>query len=212
EPAKSAVDRILYDLEHPETDYGRAPAVPRRGDLKSLQAAGEKVWTNMADKIANKPTRTNSSPSAFGMGRDSMHDDNPWWNRKPQMLQRGFGVSLRPPIYSGVDNDLGPGQYDTQLVGAMVWDRDHDVSHPGQKSMSMHSSPVVNSFGKPKPAATAAGPRISRAPGPGHYGTPNFWDPNWQSYPTKGTSFVRKPFTQSESRFGGLARRVVNGE
>lgn len=130
------------------------------------------------------------------------------YQSKRPMMQRGFGVSLRPPIYSGgADNELGPGTYDTHNVGAYLWDRNADVSHPSQKQLSLHRSPPLTSFGKPKTASTHS--LLAQPPGPGHYNKPDLWDPSWQRYPRAGVSLTRQLLQPTESRFGALAHSLV---
>lgn len=127
---------------------------------------------------------------------------------KTTKLQRNFGVSMRPPINPRCDNELGPGSYDTNMVGSIRWQRDTEVSHQAQRQLSNHKSPALISFKKAKahgaPASTKA--LLSQPPGPGHYTKPDLWDPSWQRYPSCGTSFVRKPPPPGESRFGLLGK------
>lgn len=132
---------------------------------------------------------------------------------KRPMLERSFTVSQRPPIYSRIDNTLGPGTYDTHKVGTYAYDKNSEVSHPAQKTITNHKSMPLLGFGKPENVEKkmARQTSLGQAPGPGHYAKPDLWDPLWQKYPPKGTSFARQPPVPGESRFGSLARGLVKG-
>lgn len=131
-------------------------------------------------------------------------------------LQRGFGLGERPDILPSADNSIGPGQYDVLEVGSIKWGKEQGNSFPAQCSIAGHKSCKVAGMGKPKIWTGSGVPPLARAPGPGHYAVPNYWDPNWQQYPTKGKSMVRfgnVPLgcapPAPESRFGGLARQEL---
>jgi len=219
--------RILEELEGVES-VAAVEQLPSRGDLRGLE---RQAFEAFAPALALR--RSSSTPSELGQGSpcgrseargasDAAASAASCSGRSPLLagsalraagatarpaFQRHFGTAARkghfPPR---LDSELGPGAYDTQEVGALVWERDHDVSHPGQKQLSNHRSPVLTSFGKPKASGVPSAPPLSRLPGPGHYLLPDLWDPQWQHFPPRGKSFVRKPPTPGESRFGGLAR------
>jgi hypothetical protein len=133
---------------------------------------------------------------------------------KPKhFLQKGFGIGERCDIVkcfgANSDGNAGPGQYDTHLVGMIRWKKEEGGSHPAQMTLTNHKSAPLISFGKPKGTAGSGTPPLTQAPGPGHYGMADFWDPNWQRYPSLGKSFVRKVPHAGESRFGGLARQEL---
>lgn len=136
-------------------------------------------------------------------------------NFKPKhFLQRGFGLGERMDILKcfGANGDCasGPGAYDVEVVGQMRWSKKAGDSHPAQMACTNHKSCKLASFGKAaKFQGTKAPPPLAQFPGPGHYGKPDLWDPNWQRYPSLGKSFVRKLPPPGESRFGGLARQEL---
>jgi len=171
----------------------------------------------MVDGTSSVGTRPRGHSSAVGVGHVAAtgHSGSPGWRGGPfgprPMLQRDFTISNRPPIYRKADNELGPGTYDTQDVGAYIFERDHDVSHPAQRSLSNHKSPPLASFGKPKVQSNPSKSPLGQLPGPGHYMKPDLWDPNWQKFPTSGKSFVRHVPVPAESRFGGLAQGLGHG-
>lgn len=131
-----------------------------------------------------------------------------------ELHRRGFGVARRPDIRRlvgmNLDSQCGPGQYDTNDVGAMLW-QSGDVSNPPQRHISQFKTPPRCSFGKPQLTVGPKKPAISQSPGPGHYHQVDYWDPQWQRYPAAGKSFVRQPPVPGESRFGGLARGLMSG-
>eukprot|EP00927_Polykrikos_kofoidii_P084571 TRINITY_DN8945_c0_g3_i1.p1 TRINITY_DN8945_c0_g3~~TRINITY_DN8945_c0_g3_i1.p1 ORF type:complete len:294 (+),score=52.54 TRINITY_DN8945_c0_g3_i1:51-884(+) len=131
-----------------------------------------------------------------------------------ELHRRGFGVVKRPDIRklvgANLDNLTGPGQYDTNDAGAMLWQKE-DVSNPCQRHISQWSTPPRVSFGKPSLSVGPKKQTASRSPGPAHYNAPDHWDPSWQKYRNLGTSFVRQPPSPGESRFGGLARGLMTG-
>merc|ERR1712217_339118 len=134
------------------------------------------------------------------------------------VFQRHFGVTDRKPIQDLVGrpfHDLGPGHYDIHSVGTFTWDSQRDVSHPAQKQLSNHTSSPLTSFAPgcpvPKPKAKPVVSPLVRAPGPGHYLAPDYWDANWQRYPKMGKSFVRHlPAESGKLRFGSLNSSVAN--
>lgn len=220
-PSKSDLQRIQSRAFE---DFA-PPAVAAKGGAGGAGASmgrsssspsglGGAGFGEMVDGTSSVGTRPGGHASAVGVGHVAA-TGSPGWRGGPfgprPMLQRNFTVSNRPPIYKKADNELGPGTYDTQDVGAYVFDRDHDVSHPAQRSLSNHKSPPLASFGKPKVHSSPNKSSLSQLPGPGHYIKPNLWDPNWQKYPTSGKSFVRHLPMPAESRFGGLARGLGKG-
>lgn len=130
--------------------------------------------------------------------------------------QRGFGLGDRVDIVkcfgANFDGLTGPGQYDVQEVGQMRWEKKEGGSQPAQMNLSNHKSMPTYAFSKAKCAANVPPPPLSQHPGPGHYAMSNFWDPNWQRYPSLGKSFVRKLPPSGESRFGGLAQEIGKGD
>uniref|UniRef100_A0A7S4UP63 Uncharacterized protein n=1 Tax=Alexandrium monilatum TaxID=311494 RepID=A0A7S4UP63_9DINO len=200
-----------YETKRSDSRPAEAPASPTsrsEGFTASLLEDGNSSMGTMFGAGRTPSSRAMQSmgrPSASlqrSMGRSSGSIPRP---------QRSFGTSQRVTMVtnSQTDNQLGPGWYDTHEIGTLVWERDHDVSHPGQKQLSQHRSPALTTFGKPKLMGVAAGPPLRRSPGPGHYSLPDLWDPNWQQFPRKGKSFDRKTVEPGESRFGGLARSLV---
>lgn len=220
-----SVAKILDDLENGHKIDMQQPPLPSRDDLKRIDKlafatfaskdSGNATARSLKKKSKSTPQlgsaaaahQAGSSSGSSGGQQEAMNCSVHGSRQRP-MFQRSFGVSKRPPIYNGVDNDLGPGQYDTHLVGGLVWERDHDVSHPAQKQLSQHKSCVLASFGKPKASGMPA-PKLSGAPGPGHYSKPDLWDPKWQHYPPLGTSFTRQPPMPADSRFGSIARKAI---
>ncbi|CAJ1421744.1 unnamed protein product [Effrenium voratum] len=99
-------------------------------------------------------------------------------------------------------------EYDTQMVGSMMWERDVGLSHPAQKQLTSHKSPPLVSFTHAKGIGLAQA-KITGAPGPGHYTKPDLWDPYWQHCPPAGTSFSRIVPQPGDSRFGGLAKGIL---
>lgn len=197
-------------------DYGTSRSLPMKNDLRDVE---RRAFDEFAPPLAHSSSSPNlGSPSmasasvqthAGGHSPSSMTtipvkslsrlSSSPSLQRT---LQRGFGgTASRPDIHPRAWSELGPGAYDTHIVGTQTWEKDH-VSHPAQKQLSNHKSVVVSSFGRPKPLAVPSGPPLSRLPGPGHYMMPNYWDPNWQHNPTFGKSFHRP----NPSRFGNLGR------
>lgn len=133
--------------------------------------------------------------------------------RPRHFLQRGFGLGDRVDIVkcfgASLDGMGGPGRYDTHEVGQIRWDKSEGNSHPAQMTISNHKSCKLASFGKPKTLTGPGQPPLCQEPGPGHYAMSDFWDPNWQRYPSCGKSFCRKLPPSAESRFGGLARQEM---
>mmetsp|Transcript_81547 Transcript_81547/g.144004 ORF Transcript_81547/g.144004 Transcript_81547/m.144004 type:complete len:208 (-) Transcript_81547:93-716(-) len=196
----SMTAKIMDDLENGEKYDMQAPPLPSRNDLKRLERRSHEVFGGLKPK----PKKSQSSPSLsndLSMSKLSA-------TQRPN-LQRYFSVSKRPPIYAGVDNDLGPGQYDTHMVGSMTWEKDHDVSHPAQKQLGNHKSPPLAAFGKPSAGGMGVS-KLARAPGPGHYTKPDLWDPTWQHYPPLGTSFDRRQPEPQVSRFGVMAKGATS--
>jgi len=132
---------------------------------------------------------------------------------KPKhFLQRGFGLGDRLDISkcfgANYDCTTGPGSYDVHEVGCIRWNKEEGNSFPGQLVCTNHKSCRVPLFPKAKTNSQMP-PPLAQAPGPGHYAMADFWDPNWQRYPSLGKSFVRKLPPPGESRFGGLARQEL---
>eukprot|EP00933_Yihiella_yeosuensis_P022213 TRINITY_DN17489_c0_g1_i1.p1 TRINITY_DN17489_c0_g1~~TRINITY_DN17489_c0_g1_i1.p1 ORF type:complete len:224 (-),score=49.18 TRINITY_DN17489_c0_g1_i1:88-759(-) len=199
-------DQILHDYENPEHIGNLKRVPPKPNDLRRLETRAVAVFGD-SPAAAKKPLRrANSSPQL--KPTDSSTLSAKTTSGSLYKFQRGFGVSLRPAIYVGANNALGPGQYDTHNVGGMVWEKDAAVSHPAQKQLSSHKSPPLASMGKPKSLSTSKA-KIAMHPGPGYYMPPNTWDPCWQRFPPAGKSFDRKVAVQGESRFGGLASRMI---
>lgn len=177
-------------------------SLPSRSELRTIERHGSDQ--SFSPKRGAYLRRSSSMPGSIAVQQSGpVH--------RP-MLQRSFGISDRQfsfALQTGSSDDMGPGYYDTHKVGTLVWDRDQDVSHPGQKQLSNHRSPVLASFGKPKKESLAGGPPLRRLPGPGHYDLPDLWDASWQQNPPRGKSFVRNPPPPGESRFGGLARGLA---
>eukprot|EP00930_Biecheleria_cincta_P061498 TRINITY_DN47073_c0_g1_i1.p1 TRINITY_DN47073_c0_g1~~TRINITY_DN47073_c0_g1_i1.p1 ORF type:complete len:235 (+),score=41.32 TRINITY_DN47073_c0_g1_i1:81-785(+) len=214
--------KILDDLENGHTIDMQQPPLPSRNDLRRIDKLAfaqfaSKDSGNAHARSLKKKSKSSPQLGSFaaaaaahqaGSSSEEAINCSMHGTRQKPNFQRSFGVSKRPPIYAGIDNDLGPGQYDTHLVGGLVWERDHDVSHPAQKQLSQHKSCILASFGKPKASGMPA-PKLSGAPGPGHYNKPDLWDPKWQHYPPLGTSFTRQPPMQADSRFGSIARKAI---
>lgn len=227
---------ILYQLEHPEIIDANKPKIPTRQHLCRTE---EKAWSKWKlppeqNKSAASPSNTAPSKTAkFSRSASSLERmpgeasdlDEDSGTTRPQLMKdfpkgveielhrRGFGISSRRPLefYLGVNKQAAGMylKYDTHEVGGMTWDKNGDVSNPAQKQLSQHKTPKRVIFGKPRNSGGARKQLLSEAPGPGHYHAPDLWDPNWQHYPTLGSSFVRKPPRPGESRFGGLARGLV---
>jgi len=218
-PKENHAFKILYELENPETIDSRKPVIPDRGRLCDVEKQKVATWI-----IPDKPRKLAQSSSAPGLGdysdsppRAQMSKAKATQLSKVTQLEvhkRGMGVSLRPDISKSMglakDNVLGPGQYDTHNVGGMSWERSTEMSNPAQKQVSNHKTPPRVSFGK-TPVGGNPQKLLSERPGPGHYAPPDYWDPNWQRFPSLGKSFTRKPPQPVESRFGGLARGMVGG-
>lgn len=209
--------RILRDIELGDSFELLKRKLPRRSDLRKMEQQASVDFENHRSERYGRSAgsssllqRSASSPSALqggGSAAGSPKGASPKGARIPErpILQRGFTLSKRPPIYSRIDNELSPGQYDTEGVFGFTWDKEKNVSNPSQKLVSNHYSSPLTSFAKPKHISPVA-PKIAQRPGPGHYPAPNYWDPAWQRFPAAGKSFVRKNPTPSESRFGGLAK------
>jgi len=122
---------------------------------------------------------------------------------------RGFNSSAMRVVRGAPETApgplVGPGSYDTHMVGRIVWHRERHVSHPAQQQISGHRSPVLCTFGKWRPQDESS-PPLSRSPGPGHYAVKESIGTSWQKYPSPGTSFARQPPVPGESRFGALSR------
>lgn len=135
--------------------------------------------------------------------------------RSIHFLQKGFGVGERPEIHKIAKDTLAPGQYETHTIGTILFQAEGSesaVSHPGQQCLSHFKTSRSCSFGRPKEyVGLSKPPRLSAAPGPGHYNAINYWDPCWQKYPAMGTSLARKVPPPGESRFGSLARGSAGG-
>lgn len=200
-------------LQHIEKGQVFAKNVVSKADKKDLRKY-EKKAVRQFDKMSNLPKRR-SAPDLHAASAETRHhsggvmsmSNSSSFFQRPN-FQRGFGVSKRPPIYAGIDNDLSPGEYDTHLVGAMVWEKEIGLSHPAQKQLSSHKSPSLVTFTQQKGIGLSQA-KITGAPGPGHYKAPDYWDATWQHHPPAGTSFARTPPEPGDSRFGGLAKGIL---
>lgn len=201
-PQLSPADAAELILTHIEKGQVFARDVVSKADKEDLRRFEKKALARFA-KTSQNAAAARRSPSLPQLQRASLTIST---SMQRTNFQRGFGVSKRPPIYAGADNPkMGPGKYHTELVGAMLWDKDGGLSHPAQQQLTSFKSPPIVSFTVAKGIGLSQA-KITGAPGPGHYTKPDLWDPHWQHCPAVGFSFGRMPPEPSESRFGGLAK------
>ncbi|CAK8985492.1 unnamed protein product [Durusdinium trenchii] len=199
----SASEATELILQHIEKGQVFARNVVSKADKEDLRRFEEKALKRFVQ--AQSVLKRQQSAPEVRQARTSFSTST---SLSRTNFQRGFGVSKRPPIYVGANNHLGPGQYDTHMVGAMNWEKDAELSHPAQKQLTSHKSPPIVSFTHAKGIGLSQA-KITGAPGPGHYTMPDLWDPHWQHCPALGTSFARIPPEPSDSRFGGLAKGIL---
>jgi hypothetical protein len=220
-------DDMIRDVLFPDDGMPRdgVRGKPKKKDFRQIQGKAHVVFENHDRKVAKaneKPKRQPPprSPDAgatlmaadsnTGMGK-SFSDST--LQRPTHFLQRGFGLGGRVDILkcfgANYDCAAGPGTYEIQNIGGLRYNKEDGTSNPQQMTLTNHKMVPVHYFGKPKPNASTGPPPLARAPGPGHYGVPDYWDPMWQRYPSLGKSFVRKLPPAGESRFGGLAQQQL---
>lgn len=191
---------------------GKAYTAFQEKDAKAIAAKARVKLTASAPSLGNTgKSFGDTGPLEVTRGNYPGATYSP--NKPKYFLQRGFGLGDRTDILKafGANSDCptGPGSYNVHEVGMIKWKKEEGNSHPAQCAVTNHKSCTLCSFGKPKSSNGPAMPPLARAPGPGHYGMPDLWDPNWQRYPTMGRSFVRKLPPPGESRFGGLAAQEL---
>lgn len=200
--------QILADLEAPPTRQGHVAAKDAQKGKLDLGSIEKRAFETFGTQPELK--RATSSPELkLGSGKaahSKSHSLGRVLSDQIPVHLRGFGVMPRPPIYAKTGTDLSPGSYDTHLVGCYAWEPSQ-ISNPAQKQLSQHKSPIRVTFTTANPAAAQA-LKLAQSPGPGHYGKPDLWDPNWQRSPPAGRSFVRHLPPVADSRFGSLAKAL----
>jgi len=197
----------------------------RNAERRALEgfAPRRQLQTSRRDSDANgRDEAVEDASSGLGLGRSVSTSALP-----PVLMRSTSSIPLRPAPRSTTSGPrgfnssamrvvrgapetapgpaVGPGKYDTHMVGRIMWQRDRNLSHPAQQQLSSHRSPVLCSFGKWRPQGESNQP-LARSPGPGHYAVPENIGTSWQKYPSPGKSFARQPPAPGESRFGALSR------